>query len=99
MSVAVDTTTNLINTDGKASKVAESGNASVDRVHYLDNLRALAMMLGVLLHAGLAYANPAQAIWIATDTTSSTSVDVGIWFIHLFRMGLFFCFLVTSPNW
>lgn len=60
------------------------------RIHYLDNLRALAMMLGVFLHAGLAYAHPAQAIWLATDPSSSIFVDVSIWFIHLFRMSLFF---------
>ncbi len=60
------------------------------RLHYLDNLRALAMLLGVVLHAGLAYAEPGQDFWIATDTRSSVAVDVSISFIHLFRMGLFF---------
>lgn len=61
-----------------------------NRIHYLDNLRALAMLLGIFLHAGLAYANPAQAIWLATDPTSSITVDAVLWFIHLFRMSLFF---------
>ena len=65
-------------------------HTSADRVHYLDNLRATAMMLGVLLHAGLAYAHPAQSIWIATDPSSSVTIDASIWLIHLFRMGLFF---------
>lgn len=60
------------------------------RIHYLDNLRALAMLLGVFLHAGLAYAKPAQSIWLATDRGSSVAVDAAIWFIHLFRMALFF---------
>lgn len=60
------------------------------RIHYLDNLRALAMMLGVFLHAGLAYAKPAQSVWLATDRESSVAVDAVIWFIHLFRMALFF---------
>lgn len=60
------------------------------RIHYLDNLRALAMMLGVFLHAGIAYANPAQSIWLATDRVSSVVIDMAIWFIHLFRMQLFF---------
>lgn len=63
---------------------------TASRIHYLDNLRALAMMLGVFLHAGLAYAKPAQSIWLATDRESSIAVDVAIWFIHLFRMALFF---------
>jgi glucans biosynthesis protein C len=60
------------------------------RIHYLDNLRALAMLLGVFLHSALAYAQPAQSIWLATDTNASVAVDISIWFIHLFRMGLFF---------
>lgn len=64
--------------------------ASLPRIHYLDNLRAVAMLLGVYLHAALAYAQPAQSVWLATDTTSSVAIDASIWFIHLFRMGLFF---------
>lgn len=61
-----------------------------DRIHYLDNLRALAMLLGVLLHAGLAYADPAQQLWLATDKYSSRVMDCAIWLVHLFRMALFF---------
>lgn len=61
-----------------------------NRIHYLDNLRAIAMMLGVFLHAGFAYAEPANVVWLATDIYSSSLVDCIIWFIHLFRMGLFF---------
>ncbi|MBL8816909.1 MAG: acyltransferase family protein [Planctomyces sp.] len=60
------------------------------RIHYLDNLRALAMLLGIYLHAALAYADPSQSIWLATDTGASTAVDASIWLIHLFRMSLFF---------
>ena len=60
------------------------------RIHYLDNLRAAAMLLGVFLHSALAYAQPAQSFWLATDTESSVAIDASIWFIHLFRMSLFF---------
>jgi len=70
----------------QASVAAISGS----RIHYLDNLRAIAMMLGVFLHAGFAYAEPANFVWLATDLYSSHIVDGSIWFIHLFRMGLFF---------
>lgn len=73
-------------TAGKTTMVASPR----ERIHYLDNLRALAMLLGVLLHGGLAYANPAQMVWLATDTGASVTVDAAIWFIHLFRMGLFY---------
>lgn len=48
------------------------------------------MMLGVVLHAGLAYAYPAQEIWLATDTKSSVAIDALVWWIHLFRLQLFF---------
>src|SRR6516225_1545702 len=61
-----------------------------DRIHYLDNLRALAMLLGVFLHCALAYAYPTQIVWLATDPQSSVLVDASFSFIHLFRMGLFF---------
>jgi glucans biosynthesis protein C len=60
------------------------------RIHYLDNLRALAMMLGLYLHGALAYAEPSRSIWIATNPRGSVAVDASIWWIHLFRMGLFF---------
>jgi peptidoglycan/LPS O-acetylase OafA/YrhL len=65
-------------------------HVSSERFHYLDNLRAVAMLLGVFLHAALAYAEPARSIWIATDRSGSVAIDAGIWFIHLFRMSLFF---------
>lgn len=67
-----------------------SRHRDIDRIHYLDNLRALAMLLGVFLHAALAYANPSQLFWLATDPQSSVLVDASFHFIHLFRMGLFF---------
>ncbi len=69
---------------------ATRGMTGSDRIHYLDNLRTLAMMLGVFLHAAFAYADPSQSFWLATDPQSSRAIDATIWFIHLFRMGLFF---------
>lgn len=60
------------------------------RIFYLDNLRALAMLLGVYLHGALAYAEPSRSVWLATNQEGSIFVDVSIWFIHLFRMSLFF---------
>ena len=79
--------------DIQQATVDQAATASVkptQRIHYLDNLRALAMLLGVFLHSALAYALPAQSVWLATDTKASIAVDISIWFIHLFRMGLFF---------
>lgn len=48
------------------------------------------MLLGVYLHAALAYAAPANSVWLATDGGSSRMIDFSIWWIHLFRMSLFF---------
>lgn len=69
---------------------AAARECATERIHYLDNLRALAMLLGVFLHAALAYAYPTQIIWLATDPESSVLVDASFCFIHLFRMGVFF---------
>jgi len=61
-----------------------------DRYHYLDNLRALAMLAGVLFHAALAYSPLMHKFWLTADRSRSEWVDVAVWFLHLFRMPLFF---------
>lgn len=61
-----------------------------DRIHHLDNLRALAMLLGIYLHGALAYAKPSQLFWLATDRSGSVAIDASFLWIHLFRMCLFF---------
>ncbi len=71
-------------------KVSAARGKHTHRIHYFDNLRAMAMLLGVFLHSALAYAQPAQSVWLATDPSSSVLIDASVWFIHLFRMGLFF---------
>ena len=61
-----------------------------DRVHYMDNLRALAMLAGVVFHAALAYSPLMHDYWPAADAGGSVGVDVFAWLVHLFRMPLFF---------
>ena len=61
-----------------------------DRVHYMDNLRALAMLAGVVFHAALAYSPLMHDYWPTADSGNSEVVDVVAWFGHLFRMPLFF---------
>ena len=60
------------------------------RFHYMDNLRALAMLTGVVFHAALAYSVLAHPLWPTADRGQSLIVDVFVWFFHLFRMPLFF---------
>ncbi|QTN19435.1 acyltransferase family protein [Brevundimonas sp. AJA228-03] len=59
-----------------------------DRLHGLDALRAGALLLGVVLHASLAFFP--QQIWIVADESRSIGA-AGLFFaIHLFRMTAFF---------
>lgn len=60
------------------------------RLHYMDNLRALAMLAGVVFHAGLAYSVLLHDRWPAADASQTVGIDVVMWFTHLFRMPLFF---------
>jgi glucans biosynthesis protein C len=56
----------------------------------MDNLRALAMLAGVLFHAGLAYSVVIHKIMPTADKEPTLLADAAIWFSHLFRMPLFF---------
>ena len=47
-----------------------------ERLHYLDNIRALAMLLGVLLHAALAYSPMVSSVWLTADSVNSVFFDI-----------------------
>jgi glucan biosynthesis protein C len=59
-----------------------------DRLHGLDALRAGALLLGVVLHASLAFFP--QQIWIVADDSRSIGAAWLFFAIHLFRMTAFF---------
>ncbi len=61
-----------------------------ERLHSMDALRAVAMLLGIVLHAEMAYMNDVWSVWPADDPSSSGIFDLSFWFIHLFRMQVFF---------
>lgn len=61
-----------------------------DRIHYMDNLRALAMLAGVVFHAAFAYSPLMHPLWPAADAGNARIVDLLAWFLHMFRMPLFF---------
>ena len=63
---------------------------SPGRFYYLDNLRAFAMLAGLLFHAALAYSPMAQGFWLSADPQQHPLFDVFAWASHLFRMPLFF---------
>ncbi len=62
----------------------------IGRINYLDQVRALAMMVGIFVHACYPYAYGIQEGWQITDPTSSIWVTFGFYFIHLFRMAVFY---------
>lgn len=58
-----------------------------DRRHDMDALRAFAMLLGIALHAALAYIG---AGWIVSDDRVSSGLGMFVAAIHGFRMPMFF---------
>jgi len=65
------------------------GNETI-RFHYMDNLRAFAMVLGLFYHAALAYSPFMDSLWMAASTDNSQLLDWLAWLSHAFRMPLFF---------
>ena len=63
---------------------ADSGG---ERLHGLDALRGIALLLGVVLHASLSFMP--LPIWIA-DNDQSVGANILFFAIHLFRMAAFF---------
>jgi glucans biosynthesis protein C len=65
-------------------------DCNIGRVHYLDQIRALAMMFGILVHACYPYCYAVQANWTLVDKTSSLGMTLGFFYFHIFRMTVFF---------
>jgi peptidoglycan/LPS O-acetylase OafA/YrhL len=61
-----------------------------DRLYYMDNLRALAMFAGIIFHAALAYSPLMHEIYFTASEDNSVLIDIGAYFLHLFRMPVFF---------
>lgn len=68
----------------------EKTNDATERLHYMDNIRALAMLLGVVFHAAFAYSPLMHNLWFTTGSESSWVFDFVAFFTHLFRMPVFF---------
>jgi peptidoglycan/LPS O-acetylase OafA/YrhL len=61
------------------------------RYHELDSLRGCMMMLGVVLHAAVAYMQtPMGELWPYKDAQTWYVFDVLVAFLHTFRMPVFF---------
>ncbi|MDF1809437.1 MAG: acyltransferase family protein [Phycisphaerales bacterium] len=61
------------------------------RLHALDALRAIAMMLGVWLHAAIPYVDGVPPFfWAASDPDKSAAIGISMTIIHSWRMEVFF---------
>jgi glucans biosynthesis protein C len=68
-----------------------SASLQFQRYHALDALRATMMLLGLILHSAVSYtALPLGAAWPYHDQQTSLWFDLVVFFIHLFRMPVFF---------
>ncbi len=63
---------------------------SNERLHGLDAVRGFALLLGVALHAAMSYLPCAELFWVVADGDRSQFLAGGFWWIHSFRMTLFF---------
>jgi ABC-type multidrug transport system ATPase subunit/peptidoglycan/LPS O-acetylase OafA/YrhL len=62
-----------------------------NRLHALDAVRAFALLLGVVFHAGFSFIpGMIPGIWAINDTSPSTAISVLLFVSHIFRMSLFF---------
>jgi glucan biosynthesis protein C len=61
------------------------------RFHSLDQLRAVMMLLGLVIHSAVSFtAKPIGAAWPYQDANTHVFFDHLTFFIHIFRMPLFF---------
>lgn len=61
-----------------------------ERFHYMDNIRSLTLLAGVVFHVALSYSVYTQEVWPIVDPQRSSAADLVLWFSHCFRMPLFF---------
>lgn len=63
---------------------------SEKRIYGIDALRAVAMLLGIVLHSSIAYKANHHRNWIHDDQFNNAGFDLLYFFIHSFRMPVFF---------
>jgi glucans biosynthesis protein C len=68
-----------------------AGEVGQDRWHSLDALRAGALLLGIFLHASMAYLPGFREVrWPIADGSTSAALGIAFFVIHVFRMSVFF---------
>jgi peptidoglycan/LPS O-acetylase OafA/YrhL len=65
--------------------------SGTDRLHALDAVRAFALLLGVVFHAGFSFIpGMIPGVWAIVDNSPSHAISVLLFASHMFRMTLFF---------
>ncbi|HEX7831456.1 MAG TPA: acyltransferase family protein [Thermoanaerobaculia bacterium] len=65
--------------------------SGTDRLHSLDAVRAFALLLGVVFHAGFSFIpGMIPGLWAIVDNSPSATISVLLFASHIFRMSLFF---------
>jgi glucan biosynthesis protein C len=67
-----------------------AASAGPERLHGLDALRGVALLLGLVVHASLSFLPGAQYFWISHDPHPSAMLGLAFYVPHMFRMLLFF---------
>lgn len=67
-----------------------SATPASERLHALDALRGIALLLGIVLHATLSFVLASPRFWIIQDTHPSLILSLLSFAIHVFRMTTFF---------
>ena len=60
------------------------------RFHALDSIRAIAMLLGIVLHGAISFMNPPLPFWPIQDSKTSLFFAIPVFLIHAFRLQTFF---------
>ncbi len=63
---------------------------SSERLHGLDAVRAIALLLGLVVHASMSWLPGAQYFWLTHDATPHAWAGLAFYVPHMFRMLLFF---------
>jgi len=69
---------------------ASAVTSAPERLHALDALRGIALLLGIVLHAAMSFVWISPRIWIIQDTHPSFILGLLTFTIHVFRMTTFF---------
>jgi glucan biosynthesis protein C len=70
--------------------ITDPSAAPLSRLHGLDALRGVALLLGVALHASMSWLPGSSYFWIVSDSSSSLPLSGLFYVVHLFRMTVFF---------